>query len=444
MKCEVSTPFGPMNLEFRLSVTNPWPTPQPCCSPLTPLAPILIFQLQRRGVGVVVPALLLSTRSLLWCYSGNVAFSTHLPSPEHTMNTPPIDDEPAWNPHMLEPVEHVQTRGQSPTSSESPDRRHSSSASSSTLTSGSYRESSGLRGRRMKPSVTASSSQLPAVREMKEQSEKHTNTFLSGSTEVFSSYSGKSSVASKVIPEEKIPSTKKALQVFSKVVSRNVEKEEARRKQLEKCDQEVQAQRDIYRRLVKWEARKHRGWTDYLLSWVVDHFRESPEPDVEELKSLARHYYPPRAEVKCHICDFGEGRAEHRLVELGRIEEFFNVKPDWADVRWIHAPLGFGLMHSSVEDTFLHEGEQGRPFESAGRSGFPYLMTEILNFRHRDNFQEMRDVYLLLRDRFDLLDDLNESTWKADRNPSLHHDVQWRAGHLAQEPNYWNLVSSDM
>lgn len=61
----------------------------------------------------------------------------------------------------------------------------------------------------MKPSVTASSSQLPAVSEMKEQSEKRTNTILSGSTEVFWSCSGRSSVVSKVVPEEKIPSTKK-------------------------------------------------------------------------------------------------------------------------------------------------------------------------------------------------------------------------------------------
>lgn len=149
------------------------------------------------------------SRSLLWCCCGNTSFSMYLLSTNHTMNTPPIEDEPAWNPHMLEPMEHVQTRGQSPTSSESPNRRHSSSASSSTLTSGSYRESGGLRGRRMKPSVTASSSQLPAVREMKEQSEKRTNTFLSGSTEVYSSCSGRSSIASEVIPEEKIPSTKK-------------------------------------------------------------------------------------------------------------------------------------------------------------------------------------------------------------------------------------------
>ena len=131
-------------------------------------------------------------------------------------------------------------------------------------------------------------------------------------------------------------------------------------------------------------------------------------------------------------------------MELGRIEQYFHVKPDWADVRWIHAPLGQGLVHSSVEDIFLHEGKQGRPFEYAGRSGFPYLMAEISNFRHRDNFREMRDVYLLLKDRTDITKELDESTWKADHNSSLQADIAWRAKHTAIEPTYWKLAVSDM
>lgn len=173
-------------------------------------------------------------------------------------------------------------------------------------------------------------------------------------------------------------------------------------------------------------------------------YRQTPYPHIEELKSLARHHYPPRSEVKCHICDFGEGRAEHRLVDLGELEETWQTKPGWVDVRWIHAPLGLGLTHSSVEDIFLHDGPTGREFEHAGRSGWPYLETEMLNFRHRENFQTMRDVYLLLHDKTELNEDLNESSWKADRNASLHSDIDWRANHLAMEPSFWNLVSSDM
>ena len=55
----------------------------------------------------------------------------------------------------------------------------------------------------------------------------------------------------------------------------------------------------------------------------------------------------------------------------------------------------------------------------------------------------MRDIYLLLHDKSELQDDLNESTWRADRNHSLHTDVDWRADHLAMEPSFWNLVDAD-
>ena len=92
----------------------------------------------------------------------------------------------------------------------------------------------------------------------------------------------------------------------------------------------------------------------------------------------------------------------------------------------------------------IDDGPTGREFENAGRSGWPYLETEVLNFRHRDNFQTMRDIYLLLHDKSELQDDLNESTWRADRNASLHSDVDWRSDHLAMEPSFWNLVNSDM
>ena len=194
----------------------------------------------------------------------------------------------------------------------------------------------------------------------------------------------------------------------------------------------------------KWADREQRGITEYLLSWVLPGYHGPSPPHVEELKSLARHFYTPRSELKCHVCDFGDGRVEHKVVDLGQLEEYWQTKPDWVDVRWIHAPLGLGLTHSSVEDIFLHDGPAGREFEHAGRSGWPYLETEILNFRHRDNFQEMRDVYLLLQGNQELHEDLNECTWKADQNSSLRSDINWRADHLAMEPTFWNLVDSDM
>lgn len=234
------------------------------------------------------------------------------------------------------------------------------------------------------------------------------------------------------------------LTTFNKVVPRNIEKEKARRQQLDRFNQENDGQRAVYKRLKSWADTEYQGTKEWLFSWAVPSYRQTPLPDAEELKSLARHYYPPRSELQCHVCDFGFGRAEHTVVDLGQLENYWQAKPDWVEVRWIHAPLGLGLTHSSVEDIFLHDGPTGREFETAGRSGWPYLETELLNFRHQENCQEMRDVYLLLHKNKELLEDLNESTWKADQNASLRSDIDWRADHLAMDPHFWNLVDSDM
>ncbi|KAL9102673.1 MAG: hypothetical protein Q9163_002195 [Psora crenata] len=357
------------------------------------------------------------------------------------MESQPTGDVPTRNPRFSEPTLDLNNRSPSPRSV-SGDGPHPSSASTSTRSAGESTDSNGSRGRRSRPSVAAVSSQLTIVREKlehmehKEQRSQHRGS-STASTE-------RPPLANKALPEEAVVSSKQVLLSFSKVASKNVEKEEARRQQVDRFNLENELQRRVHQRLAQWEDSKYRGWTEYLLSWAIPRFRHTPPPHVEELKSLALHYYPPRAELKCHVCDFGEGRAEHKVVELGQLEEYMIVKPDWVDVRWIHAPLGLGLMHSSVEDIFLHEGEPGREFENAGRAGWPYLETEIFNFRHRDNVQEMRDVYLLLRDWQELQHDLDLSTWKADHNASLHHDVDWRADHLATQPTFWNLVGSDM
>lgn len=92
-----------------------------------------------------------------------------------------------------------------------------------------------------------------------------------------------------------------------------MEKEEARRQQLERYNQENDGQRVVYKRLKSWADTEYGGTKEWLLSWAVPSYRQTPLPDVEELKALARHYYPPRSELKCHVCDFGLGRAEHRM-----------------------------------------------------------------------------------------------------------------------------------
>ena len=137
------------------------------------------------------------------------------------------------------------------------------------------------------------------------------------------------------------------------MATRSAEKEEARRQQLDRFTTEHENQREVYERLKLWADTQNWGTKEWLLASVIPKKRQPLLPHVEELKSLARHYYPPRSELKCHVCDFGEGRAEHKVVDLGELEEYWQEKPSWVDVRWIHAPLGLGLTHSSIEDIFL-------------------------------------------------------------------------------------------
>ncbi|KAI4282529.1 MAG: hypothetical protein L6R38_002873 [Xanthoria sp. 2 TBL-2021] len=184
--------------------------------------------------------------------------------------------------------------------------------------------------------------------------------------------------------------------------------------------------------------------TKVVYNRLMDCRRRPDLPSKDELIGLARHYYPARADLKIQVCDFGLGRAERNEITLGQIEEYWQAKPDWVDVRWIHAPLGLGLTHSSVEDIFLHDGQPGREFENGGASGWPYLETEVLNIRSHKDFQEMRDVYLILSRLKELEKELDQCSFKNDENSSLQSDISWRANHLAMEANYWNLVSSDM
>ncbi|KAL9006684.1 MAG: hypothetical protein Q9188_000558 [Gyalolechia gomerana] len=299
-----------------------------------------------------------------------------------------------------------------------PSRRHSSSASSSSA-SANRDNSPGSNGRRTRPSVASIASSLPTVREMHDRRTSSQTTLTVPAPSHISSLS----------PDEPVVSSKKVLLNFEKVAARDPRMEEERIRKLSRCNTEYLRQRSVYDRLVDW----------------ADSTRKRPPlPAKEELVKLAQHYYPARADVKVQICDFGVGRAERTEIIIGQIEDYWQSKPDWVDVRWIHAPLGLGLTHSSIEDIFLHDSRPGREFENGGAAGWPYLETEVLNMRSHKDFQEMRDVYLILSNLTELDEELDHSSFKNDENSSLQSDIQWRAGHRAMTASYWNLVASDM
>lgn len=135
---------------------------------------------------------------------------------------------------------------------------------------------------------------------------------------------------------------------------------------------------------------------------------QTPDYEIEELKHLAKSYFPCRSDVTVYITDFKEYSAVPRQCKLSEIQRFMSAKPDDVQVRWIHAPLGIGPVHSSVEDIFLHQGIGGRPFRNLGRIGWPFAKVEVLNFYDRKRFQDTRDVYRFLHAHSELAKELNK------------------------------------
>ena len=334
-------------------------------------------------------------------------------------------DEPMW-----ELPEEASRRGSSPGVSD--DRRLSATESSASQSVDSTGAPKGSESRRMRPSVSSASSKLTTVKELHEQ--RRAQSLPVQRTNV------------KEVPalEEAVMSSQKVLTNFEKVAFRNPRKESEHTIRVRECEDENRGHRQVYVQLKKWADLNSRSLGEYAKSVFHKELRRPHLPDMDSLVNLAKHHYPPRGLLKVHVCDFGVGYAKHHEITLGEVEEYWQSKPDNVDVRWIHAPLGLGLTHSSVEDIFLHDGTNGREFTNAGKGGWPYLDTEILNLRSREKFQEMRDVYLLLKDLPGFDKALEKHLWEGENNASLHSDVEWRADHLGTEASYWNLTASDM
>lgn len=184
-----------------------------------------------------------------------------------------------------------------------------------------------------------------------------------------------------------------------------------------------------------WKVLAQRIWPSKIPS----------PPSNEKITSLIHHYYPPRAQVKIEVCDFGPGRANHFTTTLPQVQSCWETKPEWATVRWIHAPFGIGIVPSSVEDLFLRfKAERGKPFKQAGPPGFPYPAFNVLNIRNKNSFQEMRDAYVLSKKLPQVSQKLDQTAFDGINNPDLRKDILWRSKHLGVPPTFWNLSQSDM
>jgi hypothetical protein len=124
------------------------------------------------------------------------------------------------------------------------------------------------------------------------------------------------------VPSNEAPlATTDTLRDFGKILSRSrdPELEEAKRRKLEQYKQRTQRQRPTLLKLIRWADADVQTGKDWIL-YALRFFRRPPLPKDQELISLARHFYPPRMELKVHVCDFGDNRFNHSEISLGEIE----------------------------------------------------------------------------------------------------------------------------
>lgn len=173
--------------------------------------------------------------------------------------------------------------------------------------------------------------------------------------------------------------------------------------------------------------------------------RETSFPRDDDLVKLAHHFYPPVGEMEVHVFDFGPNYFRHTTTTIGDIEDAFGSKPREAKVRWIHASLGTGVTHASVQELFKKAGPgPGKQFNRAGDKPWHELSDLVLEFHHKDYFKEKRDTFLLLKNRQGLSKILNNSLFANVKNDKLEKDMQWRCDHLNTEMTFWNIMLSEL
>ncbi|KAI4174351.1 MAG: hypothetical protein LQ346_008250 [Caloplaca aetnensis] len=244
--------------------------------------------------------------------------------------------------------------------------------------------------------------------------------------------------------------TQHVLQNFAPVAAEFMQKEEEREARMIKHKPLPPRLKSVLDRL---RSEQKQSWLGSPLPWPS---AQPAAPEFDDLKRLAKTHFPCRSDVKVFITDFKEYSAHLQECRLSEITKYMTTKPADVQVRWIHAPLGVGPLHSTIEDLFLHQGEAGRPFENLGRYGWPYAKIEVLSFIDRKRFQDMRDVYRFLCANTKLTEELNEEcwigfepSWKTNGKGVLD-DLRWRTTHLGLAndwdslPDYWTVSNSDI
>lgn len=244
--------------------------------------------------------------------------------------------------------------------------------------------------------------------------------------------------------------TSLCLQSFAVVVGRQNNREvKERRMQKFKRQQQFLATQKKHEHtldeLRKWKQQGERSRSFRKSIKDTLQFRPRPHlPSHQDIIDMAKYYYPLRADVKVFVCDFGLNRFEKTEVPLGSVSKYFYSKPDWSDVRWIHAPLNAGLIQSSLEDRFL-KGNR-RITGVTNNTSWPYTQIEAITLQNRDRLRNKLDVQRILREGHPQLSGIAkqlDAETTQGLGSDILHDLEWRSKHMGRSLNYWETVHSD-
>ena len=100
---------------------------------------------------------------------------------------------------------------------------------------------------------------------------------------------------------------------------------------------------EVLRRLKEYTNFKARPFGfSKLLTYTPLHWSLPHRPPARDLIQLIKHYFPPRAETKVQVYDFGDDGATQTEIRLGDIEQGMDLPMLESFPNWLQILIGHG------------------------------------------------------------------------------------------------------
>lgn len=94
---------------------------------------------------------------------------------------------------------------------------------------------------------------------------------------------------------------------------------------------------------------------------------------------------------------------------------------------------------------YRYDWPRGRPFVNSGTTArCPHLSMDLLQLRNREELQEQRTTYDLLKPDETIQPILNQFIFANNRNENIEKDLEWRKIHLGRPLGFWDAVATDI